>query len=1350
MHSALRLGSVLTAVLFSVAVSVSLAQQIKPPIDRPQLPLPKPHPILTPLPLPIRTPVATSSPLGPLSTPSPRNGLHVFTHRLVWTANHGGVPLGRLPRLPAKTAANTAYLTPGAHGRRIMSATGATIYYAADLFNGNTSCSSVVGSLIPVGCDVIWYPTSLPNSGDTCEDFYIALDNANTPTAYDDGGPFPPAASTYTCGNGSWQVNNNFFNDTPDMNTTGTYVLATLDTTKNQWQAVVYLSVGNVNNFGTYADSAATIPQQQFTAASGTDVYVNATGLTQGQLYVVYIESTGTNVFCEYISPPSGTATPNPSGFCDPTQSAGITALVGAQASAAITAVWPLSSSTPTGTYAVVLYNLTTGQRLAMRQISITGSSGAGTISLTPVAGNGTPAGTSMPTAPPNPGAGTTVFPFDSTTEHADKGWTLNATGLSASTKYTFTITDPTGQLVQAASTLTSTSSGTISTSFTFANAQSPSNFISNVYTVQLLKQSTNTVAASEAFQILGYNVETQFQNTSTLADSTALVLPQNSSSTVNLLFTNDGDTLYGTGNGDSIVGLAFTTQSKGITMTLPGSVSSTTATDSAGNNWTVTNTCYGGNGANAGCTITAYPVNSTTKLTAGEYLNIPSVTFSNAPGNSNCTSGCSGLTALEPYKGAEWSTDSSNASTNTVYFTNSFSNTYAGTASVTHVGYLNTANTFVANQETHGYTYNQTNSIYTSQSPFAPTSSYEDVYSFTVANNDSGGASAMKEIEIVMPTAYTPSGTLTTVNVYNSGTGAWAYATCPSGSPAAAFCLTSNTGISSGFSDTFEIGFSPPPPTSFSFTDWTIEAITPTQFTLSPSGTFTGFVPSTSSYDTTATAAYSLTSNSITPAFSPTSEGQNTNNSVTINVTDTSTAQDANPDYLDLIAIDIPSANPLTSLSGMPTGWSLLSQQTVGSNTRYYFGLCAAQETSYTITASVPSCGSATEANAIAPGKSFTVTGKLQTGTSNITATMYAHGANVNGWSSGHTFSLSVTAVSSAAGFNAVGGYPTASTVTQGKTPQVGSDADTTYGNAYSYVITNTSGAGEYITSAKVIVPGENQSQVVPTDGTYWKLTTTPTTTNSYGCSVTSSASANRSGTDVGYGANNGGITIGGANCKIPPNDSITITFDALAPYTVNDSYEFATYVNGGTTKSSEEWNTDTFVQIVLGATLEVTVDPGNGPGGSTPSVNCTVCSFNPTSNLIDFGTVGASSTVQGGDVLRVSIYTDAGPSNLWKLYVTTNNNPSNNGSAGYPANELLTSIDSTNSKDPAGVNYDQTSYAVVPTSPSTLLLMDNGSGLAATHTPYDALMNLEISIGASGSLAAQTSVLTYTLIAQ
>lgn len=1339
MRSPIRMSALVAALLFVfTAVSVSLAQ-VRPPDAGP---FPKPHPARTLMPMPTLAP----PPGMPGATSTPAAAMQPFgtqfrTGRGVWRPGRR-VSLASMPQLPRQTSANTAVFDSSGHMlRRPMAANGATIVYFADFFS--SACSSVVGTLIPVGCDVYWYSNNLPASG-TWDDYYIP---AGSQTAIEASG------GTYTTGNSP-------FNDTPAMNSTGTYVLATLNVAKNQWESVVYVTVGGVNVFGTYADSGATVPQQQFTAANGTNVYINATGLTQGQYYVAYVESTSGNVYCAYIAPP-GAATPNPNGFCDPTTSAGIVAVVGAQSSAAITAVWPLSSTTPTGTYSVVLYNKTTGQRLAMRQVSITKSGSSGAVSLVPTAGNA-PLPANWPTMPPAPGA-TTKFAFNSTSEQSDKSWTMTATGLAANKTYTFTVSDPTGRVVSGPTNVSTNASGTGTQAWPFTNTQSPSNYIANTYTVQMMNPS-GTVDASQAFQILGYNALTQFKDPSTGAITTAIVLPQGQSVLTTLQFTNDGDTFFGSGNGDTLRGIAFNTGSSGIWINLTdptvtscgASCQQQSVTDTSGQTWTVQNTCYGGNGANKGCTLTAYPATSGQVLAMNGILDIPNVQFNNVPGNSNCQSGCTGLTAIWPTDGASWSKENDSSSTNSVYFTNGAGKTWAGTASLTHIGYRDSGNVYYAGQETHGYTTNATNAIYSSSSPYTTPSGYSDVWSITLANNASLGTANMTQIEIILPTAYTPSGTNTFPAIDSSSPTQWTRITCPAGSPATAICYKasgSNAGIAPGASATLYLDLSPPPPGAFSYTDWSFQAIVPTQFQMTPSGTFTGFVPATQTYDSTAAATYSLNGNLITPAFSPTSAGQNTNNSMTIDVTNASTAQDPFPDYLDAIIIDLPSANAFTSVTGMPAGWSLLGTTTVGANTRYWFGLCAAQLNSADgpvtnpppVNPSLPSCGSATEAGSIAPGVTFAATGNLQTGTGNITGTMYAHGANGGGWSQGHTFTLSVTPVAAAAGFSAAGGYPTGNTVSSPNTPQIGADSDVTYGNVFTYVIKNTSSSGQNLTSAAITIPGLDVSSVLPADGTAWTLTNTPSITGSaYGCSITGSASANRTGANSGYGAYNGGITIGGASCKIPPGSSIAVTFDAKAPYTVNDSYQFPTTVNGSV-QAAEQWQTDTIVQIILSATLSISVNPANpGPGGSMPVVNCPVCLFNTTTNTVDFGPVANLQTVAGGDVVRVSVYTNAGSNNGWKLYVSTNSNPANTGT---PANEMLSAIDSSRSAPASGINFDQTAYGVVPTTSPGMLLMDTGSGHAAQRAPFDELMNFEISIQ-GGSTAPNVSTVTYTFI--
>lgn len=1342
-----------TLALAAVAASISLAQGGPHTAAPPGAHVPPPMP------------QRTLMPLGPQGfgtpTPSPSPGGAPATLPQTPSFKPGrSVPLGALPPLPRKTSANTAYFVAGGHGRRMhpMAANGATIGYFADSF-GNTACASAVGTLIPVNCDVFWQEANNPSG--TYQDVYVPA-NSFTATL---------VGSTYSTNNGS-------LHDTPDLTPTGTYVLAVLNTTANKWESVVYVSVGSVNVFGTYADSAATILQQQFTASNSTNVYINASGLTQGDYYVVAIESTSPYATCTYVAPPpSSGATPNPNATCDPSTSAGIRAVVGASSSAAITAVWPLSSTTPTGTYSVVLYDQTTSTRLAMRQISITGSSATGAIALTPVNGNSS-LGTNWPTPPPSPYSATTKFAFDSTSDEADKGWTLAASGLAASKSYTFTVSDPTGGVVSGPTTYTSTSTKTLSASYTFGSAQSPINYIGNTYTVQLYNKSTGSVDASQAFQILGYHATTMFTSPS----GTSEVLPQNSSVTTGLEFTNDGDTYYGSGNGDTIKGITFNTGTVGIYITMMDtSVTSCgmncqqeIVADSNGQNWTVQTNCYGG-GANKGCTITAYPVTSGNTLAMTGYLLVPDLQFTNVPGNSNCGSGCTAYTSILPTDGVTWGSTTASTSSNPVYFTNGSGNSYSGVASVRHLGYRDTSNNYYSGYETHNYAPNAPNAIYTSTSPFAPTAGYSDVFSLAFTNNSSLGTSNISEIEIQVPTAYSPGGTSTTAVVDASSPTSWTRVNCPTGAPSTAFCLqtgSGNGGITpsgntsctsttcTANTQTIYLDINPPPPSAFSYTDLTLQAVLPTPYTFTPdsSQAFTAFVGSATSLDATAIAAYSLNSTLITPSFLPTSEGTGTDNTVTINVTNASTVQDPNPDYLDAITIDIPSTNTFKSLTGMPAGWSLIGSQTVGSNTRYWFGLCAGQYVTADGPGSqpppagttLPNCGAAAEANAIAPGKTFTVTGNLLTASSNISAVMYAHGANVAGWSSSHTFTLTVTATSAAAGFSAANGYPTATTVSSPNTPQVGGDSDLTYGNAYTYVIQNTSGS-QNITSAKIRIPGKDTNTITPNDGTGpggtatpWTLTGAPTISgSSYNCSITSYSSAQTSGAD-------GAINIGGSSCSIPPGSSITVKFTAKAPYTVNLTYSFDATVNGSVS-AAEMWPTDTIVQIILAASISISVNPTSpGPGGSRPSVNCAACSFNTTSNEVDYeNAIPNLSAVTEGDVARVSVTTDAGSTVGWKLYVSADNNPANTGS---PTNELLTSVDKTASlggNTITGLNFDTTTYTVIPTpqGATSLYMVDTGSGASARRAPYDFIMNYEISIQ-GGSTAPQTANLVYTFI--
>jgi hypothetical protein len=1329
----------ITALLFAVAASVSLAQQVPHVGPGPGAPLPRP--IRTPLPLPgfPSSTNATPSP-GASPTASPA-GLtlhpqHTFPGQIV--------PLSALPQLPPQTPQNTAYiLTPGNRYRRPMAANGSTITVTTDA--SNPSCSTATGTQIPVGCDVKWQSSGLPTGGTpvkTYQDYFLTL-NTSTGTA---------VGSTYTTSSGTQHTSAN-------LTTSGTYVFAVYDTANAKWATVVYVTVGTINFFGTYADSGATTAQTQFTAPSSgtTNVYVNATGLVQGDNYVVLVESTSANPTCTYIAPP-GTGTITANAFCDPTTSTGVTAVVGASSSAAITVTWPISSSTAAGTYSVILYNLTTGTRMAMRQVSITTGS-SGTLSLTPVAGNGTPVMQYPPSAPSNRGSGSTVFAFDNTSEQSDKAWTLTGSGFSNGT-YDIANSDPTGAASLVGGTTQTYSSGFGAVSYSFSNTNSPSNYVANGYTVTAGIPSSGIVtpAGSTAWKLLGYHVTTDF----TSPFGTAMSFGNGTSATTGLEFTNDGDSVWGTGNSDTISEIAFDsgayeiTFDLGTTKTACGgncTTQTSTATDSSGNTWNLTNTCN--TTGTGGCTMVAVPATSGGSLAVGAYLTISNITFTTPANNGHCTSGCVGTTSILPTHGDSWSNNNGvYYAANPVYFTNSSSSTTnTGTASISHYGWVS-GGTLKTGYETHGYAYNNSNMTYTQTSPFSYNPGDLDEWKITL-NNTSSGTSPTTEVAVGVPTGYLNGGSKPSAVVDTVNSPGWSIFTCPSGVSSADICLKNTSGIADLASATIYLELTPPPSASFSYTDWSLEALSPNIYPFTAASTITPFVPDTSSYDSTASAGYSLIGSDITPGFSPTSEGASTTNSVQATVTNTSTAQDSNPDYLDLVTITLPSGlswpTTPTSFSGLPTGWSLLGTDTLTGSTRYWFGLCSAQfvtadappssPTPSTVPATIPSCGAAMEQNAIAPGSSFTASATMTTSatTGTYTATMYAHGANGAAWSASHTFNMTVSSVSASAGFSGAGGYPAANTVSSPKTPQVGADTDNTYGNAYTYVITNTSGSGHTLTSATITIPGKDTSSVLPADGTAWTITNTPSVSGGSGCSITSFNSATTAGA-------NGNITIGGGSCVLNPGSSWTVSFDAKAPYTVNDTYQFPTSVNGSVS-ASEAWSTDTIVQIILGASLNITVDPGTDTTitpNSIPVVSCPTCSF--SGSAVNMGTVANGSSVSGQDVVRVQIRTDAGSSDPWALYVSVNTNPSN--TAGTYTNELVTSIDngSNRSEPQSGFTFDRTSYAVVPSS-GTLELV-NTSGVTATRNPFDELMNFEVYIN-GGTTAQQNTVVTYTWIA-
>ncbi len=640
----------------------------------------------------------------------------------------------------------------------------------------------------------------------------------------------------------------------------------------------------------------------------------------------------------------------------------------------------------------------------------------------------------------------------------------------------------------------------------------------------------------------------------------------------------------------------------------------------------------------------------------------------------------------------------------------------------------------------------------YHQYSPYSINYSYYDIFGVTITNNTS---TPITEFAVSLPGPYAANNTLEYVAIDSKSSGSWGVsAPCGNANLSAAWvCFTASGGANVPANGSTTVYFDETTtPTSFGYTDMMVQALQPQAFFISPDNTnVTVPVGPTNPYtvDSLAFALYSLNGGDMPTSFSPSTAGSGTSPTLNLNLSNTSTATDPFPDYVDAVVVAVPTS---LTVSGNPApttaGWSYLGKQTVGANTNYWFGVCAGQY----VTAdgppaatplgspapALPQCTSAQEQNSLAPAATLTVPftfSNLPAGTANFN--MYAHGANANGWTGAKQFSLNVSSASASAGFSAAGGYPTPAPVSTNTVPQIGGSANTTYGNAYTYTIKNTGPTN--ITSLTVTVPGTDTNGNNATDpsGQTWVLTGAPTLAgNVDGCTVTSSSSAQTNGT-------NGSINIGGGSCALKPGDTLQITFTAKGPSAQNDSYQWGTTINPSGTPAGEAWLGDTDVKVVLSIGLNMVIDPTNpGPGGSTPVISCGSCGFSGTT--VDVGTVNNGSSGSFSDIARASVYITSGSPLTWSLSVQASNNPVN--STGVPSNELQTAVDSGNSSQGAGITFDQTGYAVVPTAGN--LLLANGTSIPARSNPYDILQNFKVSIG-NENIVPQAVTLTYTLVA-
>ncbi|HTA38607.1 MAG TPA: hypothetical protein VK760_06005, partial [Candidatus Acidoferrales bacterium] len=794
----------------------------------------------------------------------------------------------------------------------------------------------------------------------------------------------------------------------------------------------------------------------------------------------------------------------------------------------------------------------------------------------------------------------------------------------------------------------------------------------------------------------------------------------------------------------------------------------------------------------------------------------------------NNCYNApCTGLTTILPTHGIDWSlTNNKTAPTawTPVQFgsVNSTNAKPSGTAQIDYIGstpggpaYAAQANP--ANPWTGGHFYqaNFSRADYQNSTPWTPTTTRKDALSILI-QNDTAGNSPQNEItngtSYVLAVGFPSYISTSLVALDAASTATWQTVACPTngtfGSTYLCYAFKTNgtniagcgTAPCTGGSQTIVLDL-PLPVTSFDFQDLTIQAYLGnefTWFTLGANATKTetvyngqgGSGGTSSTVDSLGLGAWSLNSNLMSAAFTPSTAGSGqTNVPLSIAVSNTSNGADPNPDAIDAVVIEtqggtaanyVPSAESVTGV----TGWSYLGNLTsttpVNPTRDYWFGVCPSATAGWFTAAGGPpqsngvtipltaqratrmaSCG-ANEANSLGAWTSatlgtaiinLTLAGPFST---NQTFYMYAHGANGGGWSAPKAFTLNVTSESASAGFSAVGATPPPGAVATNALPTINGSP-----NYFTYTVKNTSAATK-INKIFVTLPAFDINGLAAQNGSaQWKLVTPLTSTISFttlptGQVGTWGCSYNTNGANTFNpvpGVSDGQIEID-CTTGIPAGDSLLMTFEAQSPGIQSDTYAFPSKLETTSgVATGPTWIGDQDIQESFSVGLTVVVNPSNpGAGGSTPTVSCSQCAF--SGSTIDFGAITAGNAVPGSDVVRASvIYSGSTVAANWTLTVQTNLNPACTGTC-QGTNELLTGVDQTASNGPTGTgkcgaiasSIGNNTYHVVPTA-SALTIATGPETKCVLPNVYDVIQNMEVSIGSENAIG-RTATVTYTLI--
>ncbi len=1336
------------------------------PIDVPQ---PIKHPIVSPLPL--RTPhLPLGGSVSPSQSPAPGAGAPGTTvqggvpvNASGWQLAHGMPPRpGRVPKLSqflVRQGKTRFVVRPSLGARSVqavplsrlpgharpMNSQGGTIVLTGDSTNYfENDITLQYGSAVYLWCEnlqandvyqyVIWPPDG---SGPYVDNGQIQgafrVDGAgdcrnyeyfNLSTPFNLGGsPNTVAGSAYP----------------------GVWTIAMYDRTRGKYDSEVNIVANSAINFGTYSDTGAANATSDY--APGSLIVVNATGLNSSHNYAigwVYTGggngASGSNMPCEYTQPVAAKNSNN--GVCFVSGATGLTAFGGG-----LREWWgptdsPSTSSAATGTYDVELYDTTANDMVGHQQISIEPSTVSWT--LTPYSSTG---------ATPPPGLNyNDIFATDGLTDQSTTGLTYAAAGLAGTSNgdtLQLAISDPNGVVLttdagypfinavptgtQAGGAFSRQVAFPYNTTYQSAFGPTQNPFAPNVLTAQLYDRNRNVVLGSKSFTILGYAAN--FAWTSGTYVNAAPGVGQ----TDTVVITNTGNQNYGAWNGDAIRGIKIAPNANYNEQL---NVSQTSAVDSAGNAWTISQV---GSGSNA--TIVATPNQLGVGLPVGGTLQF-TIGIQIANGQCN-TSPCYYDTSILPLHGVAYSNADAVSNGLGVLAQGVSPSSVVATGAWQVVSETATANMAarVADYSHLTYVLGTAN---------APTS---DIYTMklTLDNVSSPGNHKLMDVKIVFPGAVDINGYPPTIA--SSPGGRW-------------YVVTNNSNLSLGGANVLELtcrptsvdqcGISAGTAGTFTLQFPIFQVSYPTQeiamtanfdgggcgtqctskvssYQLGATTTTVNGIAGLTNIDSLELGSFSLNPNFMTMSFQPSTVGTGSGSaSGTLVFTNTNTSQDPNPDYVDRLDLTFPSGYDPSSIT-VPSGW--YSFETAAGSRHWVIALCGSPGP----TNATP-C-STNETSAIAPGGQLSMTVNwnynVAVGTQNVG--WYVTGANGGEDTSalGNTTPITFTNTTASVAFTTING----AAVPNGVEPQVGADAANT-GSTFVYTIKNT--GASTLNGATVTIPATTRSGSSGSDGAtgnngYFDITATPTLAYSGGGSGCSVAYTNVSSS----GPTNGNITLTG--CSIPPGGSVAITFVAQTPYLVGTEFVFPATIKAGATSypTQTTYSGSNVLAVVLNATLTI-ITPSTGwvaptqpnslvpatGSGANPQTNCVSCQVLATTpTTLDFGVFNGSFTAT--DVLDASVRSDASSPNSWVLYVTTS--PSSN-----PGNMLATNVDAAHSSAHAGFTVNAgTSTTVAATSPGLQLSTYGGS---AYHLPIDSIMSFGVATG--GNTSPQAVTLTYTLV--